>query len=173
MGARAEETVRVSRPSGQRRREAAPPALRRGAMDGGVAAERDLVRVMLTSRAMLERIMERIGPGEFRDERYREIFEKLAHHGPDADIATVAGDLSERAVSEFESLLSEPGAIIDVQKTVDDCLIKLENRNLQERSEQIQRQLAVATPAEADKLVAEKQATKNEMRRLSNRQMPT
>ena len=127
---------------------------------------------MLTSRAMLEPIMERVGPAEFRDERYREIFGALAKHGTDADIASVAEDLGERAVPEFEALLAEPGAIVDVRKTVDDCLDRLELRKHRERSEAIQRQLSVATPAEADRLMAEKQATTAEVRRLSSRQPP-
>lgn len=148
-----------------RRREEAPPA-RKTARDGGTAAERELVRVMLTSRATLERILERVGPSEFRDPRYRQIFEMLAHHGPDADIATVAGDLQDAAVPEFEALLAEPGAIVDVQKTVDDCLDRIELRRYRERSEAIQRQLAVASADEADRLMAEKQATMLEMQKL-------
>lgn len=148
-----------------RRREEAPPA-RKTARDGGTAAERELVRVMLTSRATLERILERVGPSEFRDPRYRQIFEVLAHHGPDADIATVAGDLQDAAVPEFEALLAEPGAIVDVQKTVDDCLDRIELRRYRERSEAIQRQLAVASADEADRLMAEKQATMLEMQKL-------
>lgn len=148
-----------------RRREEAPPA-RKTARDGGTAAERELVRVLLTSRATLERILERVGPSEFRDPRYRQIFETLAHHGPDADIATVAGDLQDAAVPEFEALLAEPGAIVDVQKTVDDCLDRIELRRYRERSEAIQRQLAVASADEADRLMAEKQATMLEMQKL-------
>jgi len=122
---------------------------------------------MLTSRVLVERILERIGPGEFRDERYREIFEKLAEARPDAVIGDVAAGLSNASASVLEALLGEQGAIIDVERTVTDCLAKLELRHRKELNAQLQRDLMVATPAETDRLIAEKQANAEEIRRLS------
>jgi DNA primase len=133
----------------------------------GAAAERELVRVMLTSRALVERITERIGPGEFRDERYREIFERLARVAPDAVIGDVAAGLSAASTSVLETLLEEQGAIIDVERTVNDCLTRLELRRRKEMNARLQRDLMVATPAETDRLIAEKQANAEEIRRLS------
>jgi DNA primase len=146
------------------REPAAAPRARRGV---GTAAERELVRVMLTSRALIERILERIGPGEFRDERYREIFEKLAAVSPDAVIGDVAAGLTNESASVLETLLEEQGAIIDVERTVTDCLANLELRRRRELNAQLQRDLMVATPAETDRLIAEKQANAEEIRRLS------
>ena len=173
--AEAEAPERSSRPSepaapvGRRaepaRRQAAPVAPKARAQ-AGTSAERELVRVMLTSRALIERITERIGPGEFRDDRYREIFERLATVEPDAVIGDVAAGLSAPATSVLETLLEEQGAIIDVERTVTDCLAKLELRKLEERNAGLQRDLMVATPAETDRLIAEKQANNDEMRRL-------
>jgi hypothetical protein len=122
---------------------------------------------MLTSRALIERITERIGPGEFRDERYREIFERVATVSPDAVMGDVAGGLSPAAASVLETLLEEQGAIIDVERTVADCLARLELRKRKELNARIQRDLMVATPAETDRLIAEKQANAEEIRRLS------
>jgi hypothetical protein len=122
---------------------------------------------MLTSRVLVERILERIGPGEFRDERYREIFEKLAEARPDAVIGDVAAGLTSASASVLESFLEEQGAIIDVERTVTDCLAKLELRRRKELNARIQRDLSVATPAETDRLIAEKQANAEEIRRLS------
>lgn len=133
----------------------------------GTAAERELVRVMLTSRALVERIAERVGPGEFRDARYREIFERLTSVSPDAVIGDVASGLTGEAASVLESLLEAQGAIIDVERTVVDCLAKLELRRRKELNAQLQRDLMVATPAETDRLIAEKQANVEEIRRLS------
>lgn len=133
----------------------------------GTAAERELVRVMLTSRALIERIAERVGPGEFRDERYREIFERLAIVSPEAVIGDVAAGLSIPAVSVLESLLGEAGAIIDVERTVTDCLARLELRKRKDLNAQLQRDLKMATPAETDRLITEKQANAEEIRRLS------
>jgi hypothetical protein len=116
---------------------------------------------------MVERILERVGPGEFRDGRYREIFERLAEAGPDAMIGDVAAGLSVPAASELEVLLAEQGAVLDVERTVQDCLARLALRTRREQSARIQRDLSVATPSEADRLIEEKQANQDEIRRLS------
>ncbi len=146
-------------------REAAPESS--GKSLPGAAAERELVRVMITSRALVERILERIGPGEFRDGRYREIFERLATVSPDAVIGDVAAGLSAPAAFALETLLEEQGAIIDVEKTLTDCLARLELRRRKELNARLQRDLMAATPAETDRLIAEKQANAEEIRRLS------
>jgi DNA primase len=153
------------RTGGPRRPEPAPP-VRAPKGASGTAAERELVRVMLTSRALVERISERIGPGEFRDERYREIFERLAAVSPEAVIGDVAAGLSPGAQSVLEVLLEEEGAVIDVERTVTDCLTQLELRARRELAARIQHDLKVATPAESDRLIAEKQANQEEIRRL-------
>ena len=155
-----------ARRSSQRPAERPAPA-RVPKGDSGTAAERELVRVMLTSRAMVERITERIGPGEFRDERYREIFERLAAVSPEAVIGDVAVGLSAPSQSVLEMMLEEQGAVIDVERTVNDCLAQLELRTRRELNARIQRDLMVATPAETDRLIAEKQANAEEIRRIS------
>ncbi len=142
----------------------APRVLKAGP---GTAAERELVRVMVNSRALVERIAERIGPGEFRDARYREIFEKLAAVGPEAVMGDVAAGLTAPSVSVLEVLLEEQGAVIDVERTVNDCLARLELRTRKELNARIQHDLMAATPAETDRLIAEKQANAEEIRRLS------
>jgi hypothetical protein len=133
----------------------------------GTSAERELVRVMLTSRALVERITERIGPGEFRDDRYREIFERLASVGPDAVMGDVVAGLSAPSVAVLEGMLEAEGAVIDVERTVTDCLTRLELRRRKELNARLQRDLMVATAAETDRLIAEKQANAEEIRRLS------
>lgn len=140
--------------------------------DSGTAAERLLVRVMVTHRALIDRIAERIGPGEFRDERYREIFDRLAAVSPEAMIGDVASGLSAPSLSVLETLLEEQGAVIDVERTVNDCLARLELREREERSDRIQRELKAATPDETDRLIAEKQANVEEMRRLRQSILP-
>ena len=158
-------TARRGEPVRGAPREAAPESS--GKSLPGAAAERELVRVMITSRALVERILERIGPGEFRDGRYREIFERLATVSPDAVIGDVAAGLSAPAAFALETLLEEQGAIIDVEKTLTDCLARLELRRRKELNARLQRDLMAATPAETDRLIAEKQANAEEIRRLS------
>ena len=163
---------RESSPARAAARQEAPPSSRAGRAIPGGAAERELVRVMVTSRAMVDRIAERIGPGEFRDARYREIFERLVAASPEVLIGDVASGLAAPAVAELEKLLEEEGAIMDVERTVKDSLAKLELRNLQDRSMQIQRDLVVASPEEKDALLALKQANAAEIQMLKASIMP-
>ncbi len=163
---------RESSPARAAARKEAPPSSRAGRAIPGGDAERELVRVMVTSRAMVDRIAERIGPGEFRDARYREIFERLVAASPEVLIGDVASGLAAPAVAELEKLLEEEGAIMDVERTVKDSLAKLELRNLQDRSMQIQRDLVVASPEEKDALLALKQANAAEIQMLKASIMP-
>lgn len=162
--------AQAARPDTVRRRTDRPGVdrPRPGGLPGaGAAAERELVRVMLTSRVLVERILERIGPGEFRDPRYREIFEQLVAVGPDAIIGDVAAGLAPESLPVLQALLEEQGAVIDIERTVTDCLARLELRKRKELNARLQRDLRAATPAEADRLIAEKQANAEEIRRLS------
>lgn len=133
----------------------------------GTAAERELVRVMLASRSQVERIGERIGPDQFHDGRFREIFEILVRLGPDAPLPEVEAALSDEAAAALATLSEELGAVQDVERTVHDCLAQLRKRTLQERNREIQRLLLAATEAEKNRLVAEKQVNVEEIRRLS------
>ncbi len=165
-----QERARRSRPRSER--EVAPVVSRAAKGGAGTSAERELVRVMLTSRALVERITERIGPGEFRDDRYREIFERLAAVSPDAVMGDVAAGLSAPSILVLEELLESQGAIIDVERTLTDCLTRLELRRRKELNARLQRDLMVATAAETDRLIAEKQTNAEEIRRLSESIMP-
>jgi DNA primase len=123
----------------------------------GSSAERELIRVMLALRSTVERIGERVGAEQFRDVRYRQIFEVLSHLGPDAPNERVAAALNEEARPAFEALLAGVDAILDVEKTIHDCLSRLDERALRDRNAEIQRLLPTATEAEKDQLALEKQ----------------
>ncbi len=140
-------------------------------LGGGVlahtSAERELVRVMLSRRSTVEQIGERIGPDQFRDARYREIFEVLSQLGPEATNEEVAGALSPESTQVVDALLAEPEAVRNTEKVVHDCLAGLELRALRERNAEIQRLLGAARADEKNTLVAEKQANSDEIRRLT------
>jgi DNA primase len=131
------------------------------------AAERDLVRVMLTVPGQTTRIRSETGPDGFRDPRYREIFEELSRLAPEVPVTSIAERLSPEATEAFQALLAEPGAVVNVEQTVHDCLVSLRKRALQERSREIQRLLKAATGDEKDALLAAKQANAEEIRRLT------
>ncbi len=137
------------------------------ARTAGSAAERELIRVMLSSRTTVERIAERVGPAEFRVPEYREIFDSLMRQGPDATYDEMAQGLSPAGVAVLQALLAEPDAIQNVDRTVSDCLAGLQLRTLRERNADIQRLLSAASAGEKDQLMSEKQANMEEIRRLS------
>lgn len=143
------------------------PRARRHATGTEAAAERDLVRVMLTLRGQVEKIGERIGPEGFRDARYREIFEGLVRLGSEVPVQTLAAALSPESVEALEALLAEPDAVVDPERMVHDCLARLQKRALKERNAEIQHLLPAATDVEKNRLMAEKQANAAEIRRLS------
>jgi replicative DNA helicase len=128
---------------------------------------------MLTLRTTIERIMERVGPHQFRQPEYREIFEVLVRRGPDASIEDVAGELSEGSTSVLDTLLAEPDAVQDVDRMIQDCVTRVELRALREQSAEIQRLMTAATSDEKDALVAQKQANSDEIRRLTESRMVT
>ena len=86
--------------------------------------------------------------------------------GPEAVIGDVAAGMSGPSLTVLEALLGELDAVTNVERMVSDYLAQLEIRTRKELSARIQRDLTVATPAETDRLIAEKQANAEEIRRL-------
>jgi hypothetical protein len=128
---------------------------------------------MLTLRSTIERIAERIGPEQFHHPQYREIFHVLAQDGPETPVEDVAAKLSPESTSVLDALLAAPDAVQDVDRMIQDCLMRLEVRSLRERNAEIQRLISAATAGEKDALVAQKQANSDEIRRLTESRMGT
>jgi DNA primase len=150
-------------PNGQPSRRAARPV----AQAAGTSAERYLLWAMLASPALIERVIQRVGPPDFREPHYREIFSALINHGPDATPNELSVGLSPGAVAVLEVLLAEREAIQDVERTMSDCLARLEVRALRERNAEINRLMVAATGKEKDALISQKQANTEEIRRLT------
>jgi DNA primase len=134
-----EEVARGIRPAqtpGTPPPERALPAGRRGVAGrretriSGLGPERQLLLVLLRDRSLIERALERIGPGEFRDASYRAIFEALADH-PDLD-RIPEGSASD-VVARFEALMRDPEEVEHTERTFLDTLSELEDRTLRER----------------------------------------
>lgn len=168
---RAPRATRGTPPEAGRRPGSIPSRAARGTRSTrpsrDTAAERELVRAMLADRTQVERVAERISPDQFRDARYREIFEELVRLGPDVGPGDLAGALSDEAAAALEAALADLDAVQDTERTVDDCLSRLRKRALRERNEDIQRLLLAATDAEKDRLLVEKQANTAEIHRLT------
>ena len=145
-------------PAGQNRRGV---ELRIGNRRAGPAirahgAERELVRAMLHRRNEIDAIGERIGPEAFRDLRYRSIFAALLEHGTDASVEALERALDADAVEAMQVLLQEPNAQVDPARTVADSLAALHIRDLEDELDRLDAELRIATEAEKDVIIMQK-----------------
>jgi len=138
----------------------------------GPSEERYLLRVILAHPAYLEMAAEaEVGPANFEDGRYREIFETLSKIGADASPEVVVRELSRDAVAAYDEMLGEPpNSILDLERTYHDSVAKLRIRELRQRNLDLQRLMATArTPDEQTALLVEKNANKQAMTALQAR----
>ena len=133
-----------------------PPPRAGGRRVVAVAAERYLITAMLRSPATLERILERLGAESFQDEQLRNIFEALREVGSAEHVEMVVERLAPGDVAVLDTLLGEPEAILNLDRTVEDSLARLEERRLQERNREIDGLMTLATDDEKTALMREK-----------------
>ncbi len=119
---------------------------------------------MLAQRARVETIAERIGPESFRDSRYRAIFSALLSAGDSATLDDIAAVLDAEEIEVVESLVEDPLALVDPQRTIDDSLAQLEVRDMEDRVSEIDRLLPLASEREKQTLEEERQKLILQMR---------
>ena len=141
-----------------------PGDRRTRALMRGASAERELIRAMLTQRSRVDTIAERIGPDSFRDDRYRAIFSALLSAGDAATIDEIAPMLGAEEIEIVESLLEDPTALVNPDRTIDDSLAKLEVRDMEDRLADIDRLLPLARDEEKEMLDEERQKIVLQMR---------
>ncbi|MEO7965614.1 MAG: hypothetical protein ABIT38_17025, partial [Gemmatimonadaceae bacterium] len=124
------------------------------------------IAAMLRSAVVVERVLERLGDESFREPRNHEIFSALRDLGSAENIEELAELLSPEAVSLLDELLADPDSIIDLDRTVDHSLARLEERRLHERNSEIDRQITLAHDDEKNALMREKQENARQMREL-------
>lgn len=118
--------------------------------------ERALVRAMLWDRGVAERVAERHPPDSFRDARYRELFETLLNAPLDDDLEQIAERLSPAALPLLREL-TETEPVEASSADLDLNLRKLAVRSIDERLEQVMRDMALADSGEVkDQLLREK-----------------
>jgi hypothetical protein len=121
----------------------------------GLAAETELVRVMLHDRSQVDFLLERLGAEDFLDPACREIFGALVSRGADAPVEELEQMLSALAVQRLEAALAEPPPGELAGRLVDDALRKLECRSIRLRSAEIDA-MRLAGRGDADRLFDEK-----------------
>ena len=103
----------------------------------GLAAEEELVRVMLHDRSQVDFLLERVGADDFLNPEYREIFLAIVNHGGGTAADDLAHAVGQLAVQRIEALLATPLPAGDSGRIVDDALRTLECRKIQQRSAEI------------------------------------
>ncbi len=162
-----QEPMRMGdRRTGERREASA-----RRPQAGGPAVERYLLRVILAHPAYLEMAAEAdVGPTTFDDARYREIFETLTRIGADASPEVVVRELSADAALAYDEMLGEPPeSLVDLETTYRDSVAKLRIRELDKKNDELQRLIPMASEAEKNVLLAEKDANARMARALRTR----
>ena len=137
----------------------------------GPSRERYLLRVILVHPAYLEMAAEAdVGPASFEDVRYREIFETLTRIGADASPEVVVRELSADAALAYDEMLAEPlESLVDLETTYRDSVAKLRIRELDKKNDELQRLIPMASEAEKNVLLAEKDANARIARALRTR----
>jgi DNA primase len=130
----------------------------------GTSAERELVRAMLTNRSRVDQVVEKIGEKSFHDPEYRAIYRALIASGPDSTIVDVTANLDEEAIATVEELLAAGAVHVDAERTINDSLATLRARDLDVRAAELDRVIPLANGAQKDKLIAEKEAIRKELK---------
>jgi DNA primase len=126
-------------------------------------AERELIRILLHNRHLVEGVAERVGGDSFRQAQHRRIYETLIAGGAEQSILELADALESEDSVLLEELLEEKGGLEYPERLVEDCLRRLQARDIDGRLREIDRELPLASPAEQDSLIREKQRLRDEI----------
>jgi len=160
---------RAARASAAPRADAAAPRRKPASTRSrGVAAERELVRVLLHRRQNVERAAERVGAADFRDETLSLIFAALVEHH-DAPAESLAAGLAEDEVGLLDELLADAGGLDDPVRVIGDCVAVLQRRRLGDELHDIEREMSLASDADKDRLNRKKNEVAKELRDLGGR----
>ena len=161
--------ISVSSPPPPAPRISAAARVRRGERraqhsERGASAERELVRAILLNRSRVEQIAEKLGAQSLRDPQYRAIYRALIAADPDSTIEEVTANLDEDTIATVEDLLAEGANQIDPERTISDSFATLRARDLDQRAAELDRIIPLAEGAEKDKLIAEKDEIRKELK---------
>jgi DNA primase len=165
---------RDAAPAAPRSTRASPGRGRRGerrarSADAGAAAERELVRSVLLSRAELTRVSAQLPPAGLRDPQLRAILAALQGLGPDASVAELAAGVDAAGGVLLEELVADGPTGADPRRVIDDSLAALRVRDLSDRLAEIDGLVALGSGEEQEALMSEKLQIMGEVRALHGR----
>ncbi|MEP6832620.1 MAG: hypothetical protein ABJB74_04460, partial [Gemmatimonas sp.] len=109
-------------------------------------AERALISAMLADRGLVERIAERHGPADFRDARYSALFGVLLMVGPDEGLDQIAERVDDHTADVLRELSERREGQKPEAVDVELNLAKLDARPIDQRLEEIKREMGSAVP---------------------------
>jgi len=123
--------------------------------------ERNLILLLLRDEQWIEKAAERLGPEDFRDPVYREIYEEILHlhgEGGRGDGLGWLETLREPAAARAQELLGDPEGwnLIDPNRFLMENLRDIESRNQRDRLAAIDSELRRAEGTKQDELLREK-----------------
>ncbi len=121
-------------------------------------AERALISAMLADRGLVERIAERHGPADFRDVRYSALFGVLLMAGSDEGLDQIAEKLDDRTADVLRELAERQEGQQPEAVDVELNLAKLDVRPIEQRLEEIKREMGIASPERQMELQVEERA---------------
>jgi DNA primase len=127
------------------------------------AAERELLRALLSRPDRMDLVAEKIGTESFGDERFRAIYERLLEVGGHLNAEALASGLRPEAVAVLEELLQEQQGVVDADQTIDDSIAFMRARTLDAKMRRIDRMLPVASEAEQTELIRSKAELRREL----------
>ncbi len=127
------------------------------------AAERELLRALMSRPDRIDLVAEKIGPESFGDERYRAIYDRLLEAGGQLNADALASGLGPEAVAVLEELLQEQEGVVDADQTIDDSIAFMRARTLDAKMRRIDRMLPVASEAEQTELIRSKAELRREL----------
>ena len=129
---------------------------RRNYLQEGALSERELVRLLLHRRELVEQVAERVDPDLFKDIVYRKIFTELVELGANAQLGEIEATFTEDAIDELNSMLEESGGLDFPQEIVEGCIAKMELRNDSIRLAELDRLIPLASEQEKSDMIEEK-----------------
>ncbi len=134
---------------------------------GEQPAERGIIRMMIADRAVVEQFAERFHSEDFRDRRYRAIFESLLYSSEDDGLDVVSTRLPEDALKVFRDIANNIDENAAAGSDVELAFSRLAARALEERIAQIRIALrATDSPNDQNALLKERMEVEKELRRL-------
>jgi DNA primase len=132
----------------------------------GLNTERWLVQYLLAARSLLESTASRIDASTFRDPACRAIYTALSAAGPDATLDELTNELEPDDIALVQEMQAQGTMGANPAVAVEQCIAKLQERDLKEQRREIQEKMKYATDAEKTEL------TKEKMTRIRRRDAP-